>query len=82
MKVSKKRKAAADLDSESKVKRQRLSQELVSKAHKFKRYYEKYEALHNEMQLLENPPRDKMADLLDMRQRLQAMKTEIYTEVQ
>lgn len=78
--VAKKRRL--DQDSDSRSKRQRFSSDLVNKAVKFKLCYEKYEALHREMVGLDNPPKDKMDDLLDMRQRLQEMKTEIYREAE
>ena len=72
------KKRKTDHDSDPKTKRQRLSEELMRKAVKFKKCYEAYETLHYQMTQLENPPEDKVADLLDMRQRLQDMKTEIY----
>ncbi|TDZ60552.1 hypothetical protein CTRI78_v004911 [Colletotrichum trifolii] len=62
-------------------KRQRmLSPELVTKATRFKQYYQKYEALHWEIADMRNPPQDKMSNLLEMRERLKNMKTEIYRE--
>ncbi|PFH60536.1 hypothetical protein XA68_10779 [Ophiocordyceps unilateralis] len=54
--------------------------EVLSKAHKFKAYYQKYEALHWEISALDDPPHEKLADLLDMRGRLQMMKNEIYKQ--
>ena len=75
--VSKKRKAD-DAVAAPAAKRQVVSAEVVSQAHKFKRYYSQYEALHNEISSLDNPPRDKLANLNDMRERLQTMKEEIY----
>lgn len=54
--------------------------DLSQKARKFKMYYEKYEELHWEISALEDPPRDKVSNLLDMRERLQSMKSEIYRE--
>jgi RNA polymerase II elongation factor ELL len=75
--VSKKRKAD-DAVAGPAAKRQVVSAEVVSQAHKFKRYYSQYEALHHEISSLDNPPRDKLADLNDMRERLQMMKEEIY----
>ncbi|KAF4591956.1 COM1 regulatory protein [Ophiocordyceps camponoti-floridani] len=57
-----------------------VSTEVLSKAHKFKAYYQKYEALHWEISALDDPPREKLADLLDMRGRLQMMKIEIYKQ--
>ncbi|KAL0935339.1 uncharacterized protein CTRU02_209930 [Colletotrichum truncatum] len=84
----KKRKALESSDSsidsartKSAPKRQRmLSPDLVHKAARFKSFYEKYEALHWEIADMQHPPEDKMADLLDMRERLKVMKTEIYRE--
>lgn len=65
-----------------KVKRQRpdVPTDVFNKAHKFKMYYEKYQELHWEIADLEDPPREKVDNLLDMRQRLQSMKSEIYRE--
>ncbi|CAI4218571.1 unnamed protein product [Parascedosporium putredinis] len=65
-----------------KVKRQRpdVPTDVFNKAHKFKMYYEKYQELHWEIADLEDPPREKIDNLLDMRQRLQSMKSEIYRE--
>ncbi|KAF9875897.1 hypothetical protein CkaCkLH20_06829 [Colletotrichum karsti] len=84
----KKRKAIESSDSsidsartKTAPKRQRmLSPDLVSKAARFKMFYEKYEALHWEIADMSHPPEEKMADLLDMRERLKLMKTEIYKE--
>ena len=60
--------------------RQEIPNDLSQKARKFKMYYEKYEELHWEISALEDPPRDKVSNLLDMRERLQSMKSEIYRE--
>lgn len=57
-----------------------VSNDLYVKAHKFKLYYEKYEALHYEILALDNPSETKLTDLKDMRSRLQDMKKEIYRE--
>ncbi|KAG5915279.1 hypothetical protein E4U42_000066 [Claviceps africana] len=54
--------------------------DVLNKAHKFKTCYQKYEALHHEISALDNPPRDKLADLLDMRNRLEHMKKDIYKQ--
>jgi RNA polymerase II elongation factor ELL len=62
-------------------KRPRLSPEILNKAHKFKQFYTRYEALHREIMALEDPPKEKMDDLWDMRDRLSKMKNEIYREV-
>ncbi|KAI2616028.1 hypothetical protein GGR54DRAFT_610875 [Hypoxylon sp. NC1633] len=78
---SKKRKdLEADQDSSEQStmsKKQRVSREVLVKAKRFTRYYERYEALHYEISELKEPPEDKLADLLDMRERLANMKTEI-----
>ncbi|KAM0516317.1 hypothetical protein ACHAPE_005464 [Trichoderma viride] len=57
-----------------------VSMEIVRKANTFKAYYQQYEALHYEISALDNPPHEKLADLLDMRGRLESMKKEIYRE--
>ncbi|KAM0335348.1 hypothetical protein ACHAQA_000393 [Verticillium albo-atrum] len=57
-----------------------IGQDLVRKAHKFKMFYEKYASLHREISSMDHPPKDRLADLIDMRQRLQNMKTDIYRE--
>lgn len=79
---SKKRKAESD--SKPIVAKRRAIEsvptDVLSKAHKFKAYYQKYEALHWEISALDDPPHEKLADLLDMRDRLQLMKKEIYKQ--
>lgn len=57
-----------------------VPENVMSKAHKFKTFYQKYEALHYEIAALDNPPHEKLADLLDMRGRLENMKREIYKQ--
>ncbi|KHN96776.1 COM1 regulatory protein [Metarhizium album ARSEF 1941] len=80
--VSKKRKA----DKEEKpilAKRravQSVPSDVLNKAHKFKTYYQQYESLHYEITALDNPPHEKLASLLDLRDRLQIMKREIYKQ--
>lgn len=54
--------------------------DVMNKAHKFKTFYQKYEALHYEISALDNPPREKLANLLDMRNRLEHMKKDIYKQ--
>ncbi|PNY25016.1 COM1 regulatory protein [Tolypocladium capitatum] len=54
--------------------------DVMTKASKFKAYYQKYEALHYEISALDEPPTEKLANLLDMRGRLQMMKKEIYKQ--
>lgn len=80
--VSKKRK----METESKpagYKRRTVENvpvDVMNKAHKFKTFYQKYEALHYEISALDNPPREKLANLLDMRNRLEHMKKDIYKQ--
>ncbi|RYP61644.1 hypothetical protein DL770_009752 [Monosporascus sp. CRB-9-2] len=62
-------------------KRPRVSKEVLKRASLFTRYYERYEALHKEIVTLKEPPEDKLTDLLDMRERLVTMKSEIAREV-
>ncbi|RYP66570.1 hypothetical protein DL771_007723 [Monosporascus sp. 5C6A] len=62
-------------------KRPRVSKEVLKRASLFRVYYERYEALHKEMVTLKDPPEDKLADLLAMRERLATMKSEIAREV-
>jgi RNA polymerase II elongation factor ELL len=57
-----------------------VSMEILRKANTFKAFYQQYEALHYEISALDNPPHEKLADLLDMRGRLESMKKEIYRE--
>ncbi|KAK3341374.1 hypothetical protein B0T25DRAFT_558143 [Lasiosphaeria hispida] len=78
---SSKKRSAEDSSPEGSTKRQRLTPEVMNKAHKFKQFYTRYEALHKEIRALDNPHPDQMADLVDMHERLQKMKTEIYREV-
>ncbi|KAI1464261.1 uncharacterized protein F4812DRAFT_217615 [Daldinia caldariorum] len=58
-------------------KKPRVSPDVLVKAKKFTRFYERYEALHYEIAALKEPPEDKLADLIDMRERLSIMKSEI-----
>ncbi|XDG08732.1 hypothetical protein ABKA04_008347 [Annulohypoxylon sp. FPYF3050] len=58
-------------------KKQQVPREVLIQAKKFTRYYEQYAALHYEISELKEPPEDKLADLLDMRERLATMKSEI-----
>ncbi|KAL2023671.1 hypothetical protein VTK56DRAFT_1828 [Thermocarpiscus australiensis] len=76
-----KKRPASDSSTESKAKRQRLSQDTIEKASKFKEFYARYEQLHHEMVAVENPDPDKMSDLLDLRDLLSQMKNEIYASV-
>lgn len=86
--VARKRKMDADAHDSyetaaaaSAAKRQRLSPKVLQKANRFKKFYASYEALHKEIVALEHPPAEKVTDLLDMRERLQEWKNEIYNEV-
>ncbi|KAI1384043.1 uncharacterized protein F4822DRAFT_418442 [Hypoxylon trugodes] len=58
-------------------KKQRVSKDVLMKARLFTKFYERYEALHWEISGLKEPPEDKLADLLEMRERLANMKVEI-----
>ncbi|ODA76106.1 hypothetical protein RJ55_08389 [Drechmeria coniospora] len=79
-----KRKAEAEIKAAPAKRRpvqaQGVPAEVMAKAHKFKTYYQKYTALHYEVAALADPPEEKMADLHDMRDRLEVMKTEIYKQ--
>ncbi|KAK0657550.1 hypothetical protein B0T16DRAFT_62770 [Cercophora newfieldiana] len=80
-----KKRPAEDLAS-SKIKRQRLSDEVIHKANKFKAFYSRYEALHKEISdlisAMRTPPEDRVAHLNEMHHRLMEMKTEIYMDVE
>ncbi|OAQ83287.1 COM1 regulatory protein [Purpureocillium lilacinum] len=80
--TSKKRKAENDAKSGPAKRRpvDRVPAEVLNKATKFKTYYRKYEALHHEISELDDPPQSKLADLIDMRGRLEMMKREIYKQ--
>lgn len=58
-------------------KKSRVPQTVMEKAKRFERFYERYELLHHELSALKEPPAEKLADLLEMRERLVAIKTEI-----
>lgn len=74
----------AELESKPLTAKRRAAEsvsiEILRKANTFKAYYQQYEALHYEISALDNPPHEKLADLLDMRGRLESMKKEIYRE--
>lgn len=80
--VRKKRKA--DMEAKPVVNKRRVTEpvpgNVMSKANKFKLYYQKYEALHYQISSLDNPPDDKLTSLLNLRERLQSWKKEIYRE--
>ncbi|KAL7817678.1 hypothetical protein V8C44DRAFT_321454 [Trichoderma aethiopicum] len=79
-----KTKRKADMESKPLAAKRRaaesVSMDILRKATKFKTYYQQYEALHHEISALDNPPHEKLADLLDMRGRLESLKKEIYRE--
>lgn len=75
------KRGAEDQAPEGKNKRQRLSEVVLNKAHAFKKFYTRYEALHRELSTLHDPPSERINNLLEMRDRLQEMKREIYREV-
>ena len=77
-----KKRPADDSSPEGKVKRQRLSDEVLNKANKFKQFYSRYEALHREIKALEDPSAERVAHLVEMHARLLEMKTEIYKEAE
>lgn len=57
-----------------------MDPELIRKAQLFKKKYEKYALLHKQISRMEHPPQDQLAHLMDLRQRLQDMKSEIYKQ--
>ncbi|KOS19205.1 hypothetical protein ESCO_000296 [Escovopsis weberi] len=57
-----------------------VSSEILNKANKFKQFYQQYEALHYEILALDHPSDEKLANLLDLRGRLETMKREIYKD--
>lgn len=59
-----------------------ISPEVISQAQRFRNAYSKYEALHHEVSALDSPPPGKLADLRHMRERLAAMKEDIYRKCQ
>lgn len=61
-------------------KRRTLPEDLVVKALQFKEFYEKYAALYKDISSRTNPPKDRVAELLKMHNRLQEMKSSIHSE--
>lgn len=59
----------------------KVSKELREEAYRFKSYYARYEALHRELSALEDPPEDRLEQLLKMHRRLIDMKQEIRNAV-
>ncbi|KAL2136639.1 hypothetical protein VTI74DRAFT_2668 [Chaetomium olivicolor] len=80
--TGRKRPPTESLPAAKKAKRQRLSQETMEMAAKFKQFYARYEKLHSEMMGDKNPDPEKLEDLLEMHERLSRMKHEIYAAVE
>lgn len=79
--VARKRKES-DSDQDSVLnKKSRVSKEVLKRANMFTRCYERYEALHREIERLDEPDNEKLQDLLKMRKMLVTWKTEITREV-
>ncbi|KAK7748329.1 hypothetical protein SLS62_008697 [Diatrype stigma] len=78
---SAKKRKEREVELQMSNKRPRVSKDILKRATLFTRFYEKYEALHKEIVALKEPPGDKLADLLEMRERLVTMKSEISREV-
>jgi len=75
-----KKRPADDSSPERRIKRPRLSDEVINKAHKFKACYSRYEALHRDLCRLRAPSEEAVADLNEMHLRLMEMKAEIYKD--
>ncbi|KAH8195167.1 hypothetical protein TruAng_010673 [Truncatella angustata] len=71
-----------NVSSQSLPKKSRVSKDVLDKAHRFDKFYERYRVLHDQLARVPNPPRDKLDDLLDMRERLVHLKAEIRREVE
>ncbi|KAM0808121.1 hypothetical protein AB5N19_08463 [Seiridium cardinale] len=67
--------------SQQPTKKSRVTKDVLDKAHRFDKFYEKYKMLHDQLIRLANPPREKLMDLHDMRERLVNLKDEIRREV-
>jgi RNA polymerase II elongation factor ELL len=80
--IGKKRPVDDSSSPEGRLKRQRLSDEVINKANKFKAFYSRYEALHREISALRAPSEEAVADLQEMHLRLVDMKNEIYKDVE
>ncbi|KAI1821272.1 hypothetical protein F4861DRAFT_519544 [Xylaria intraflava] len=63
------------------TKKPRISKDILMQARKFTRFYESYETLHHEIAAMKDPPEEKLADLLEMRERLVTMKRDIQRAV-
>ncbi|KAI1811774.1 hypothetical protein GGS20DRAFT_592568 [Poronia punctata] len=85
--ASKKRKEPEAVDESPETtptpptKKPRVSKDVLVQAKKFTQFYKKYETLHYEIASLKVPPEDKLADLLEMRERLVTMKRDIQRAV-
>ena len=79
--VTTKKRPIGDGDDEKPRKRPRVSSAVVEKARNFRVLYEEYESLHHELADLDNPPEDRVANLVALRTRLQGWKKEIYQGV-
>lgn len=79
--TAKKRPADTCSSSQPLPKKSRVTKDVLDKAHRFDKYYEQYKILHDQLTRLSNPPREKLVDLLDMRERLVHLKAEIRREV-
>lgn len=79
--TAKKRPADTCSASQTSSKKSRVTKDVLDKAHRFDKFYEKYKVLHDQLTRLANPPREKLDDLLDMRDRLVHLKAEIRREV-
>lgn len=55
----------------------KISKELREEAYRFKSYYARYESLHRELSALDNPPEDRLEQLLRMHRRLIDLKQQI-----
>ncbi|KAG5959315.1 hypothetical protein E4U58_005026 [Claviceps cyperi] len=79
--ASKKRKAEVESKPTTGSKRRAVENvpvDVLNKAHKFKICYQKYQALHYEIEALDDPPREKVANLVEMRSHLEILKKDIY----
>ncbi|KAK4465521.1 hypothetical protein QBC42DRAFT_168803 [Cladorrhinum samala] len=79
--AGKKRPRSDSVSDASSAKRQRVSQDTLNKAFKFKQFYTRYKQLHQEINELEDPDPEKLDNLCAMHDRLKKMKDEIYAEV-
>ncbi|KAK4451766.1 hypothetical protein QBC34DRAFT_53272 [Podospora aff. communis PSN243] len=79
--ISKKRPADSSSSPEGRLKRQRISNEVIENANRFKTFYDCYAALHREIEELgEHRSEADVADLTEMRDRLLDLKVKIYRQ--